>query len=368
MNVSDEEPEVPVWFQGTQKWITGLTRRTTCDDVIYAVLCDFCSKHVGVSEYLIWERWRGVERPLRGRTKVLKLWAAWDKMTSNVQLVIRRVESVVDSSSEVSTRRVKRRKSRRRRREEEEEEEEGITTEFKENRMTYLAKVVAEREGLIQKQEHRVQMIDEDIAQHEDRIHHLRMRRKGSNYLQEAYLRTGEESGSTASSNDDYQITEYSKQLEAYLELSAKVLAVQDQLEKAQQRAAELSELIAQEAGKEDLEEELKKADDLHEKQGKELSVLDESIKECDETLSKQERFFADLTEEPDCDDIPLAKDEPKTLRTVEDFEPYRTYMTYYRRKEDDGVIKGQQDDSNSDTGLSSLHSDEGSPVLETLV
>jgi Ras association domain-containing protein 9/10 len=318
----EEEPEVPVWYKGAQKWITGLTRRTTCDDVIYAVMCDSCARHVDLAEYAMWERWRGVERPLRGRTKVLKLWSAWQRMTDNVQLVIRRVESVADSSSEVSSRKVRRRTSRQRRNKA--SETPVISEEFAENRKSYLLKVVAERDIFIRNQELRMQALDDDISAHEDRIHRLRMLRKGQNYLQEAYLRPGEESGSPASSNEDYQLTEYTRQLETYLDLCSKVLAAQEKLEQAQQRAAELSQHIAEEStGVEDLREQLKEADAVHDRQEQELSVLDVSIKECDDELSKRRSFYQELTE--DSGDVPVAQDKPKTVKNIEDFQPYIT-------------------------------------------
>ena len=72
---SDAWPEdIPIWIDGTQKWMTGLTRRTTCDDVIYALLyARGLLETDSTDNYAVFERWRAVERPLQGRTKIVKV-------------------------------------------------------------------------------------------------------------------------------------------------------------------------------------------------------------------------------------------------------------------------------------------------------
>ena len=94
--------------------LTGLTKRTTCDDVIYALL-SHDSLHAGLdlTAYAIHERWRGVERPLSGRTKIMKVWRTWGSEARNVKLYLRKVENILDTSSEVShTRRPRKRTTR----------------------------------------------------------------------------------------------------------------------------------------------------------------------------------------------------------------------------------------------------------------
>ena len=59
------EVDLPVWYQDSLHWVTGLTRRTTCDDVIYAILTSLQDEDAQFTEhYDILEKWRGVERPL----------------------------------------------------------------------------------------------------------------------------------------------------------------------------------------------------------------------------------------------------------------------------------------------------------------
>ena len=97
--------EIPVWLGGCEKWVTGLTKRTTCDDIIYALLCHDNNPNEGidVQNYAVYERWRDMERPLRGRTKILKVWRAWGTECHNVRFYMRKVENVLDESCEVSS-------------------------------------------------------------------------------------------------------------------------------------------------------------------------------------------------------------------------------------------------------------------------
>ncbi|KAK3102268.1 hypothetical protein FSP39_010087 [Pinctada imbricata] len=65
--------EIPVWVCGTQKWVTGLTKRTTCDDVIYALIYNEGLHELdNTDRYTIYERWRDVERPVTGSHKNIK--------------------------------------------------------------------------------------------------------------------------------------------------------------------------------------------------------------------------------------------------------------------------------------------------------
>ena len=83
-----------------EKEISGLTRRTTCSDVLQALLKDKISlptengeaakfDEIDISDpktlkqlshnYVIVETWRGCEKPLPPRTRILAVWQAWGK-------------------------------------------------------------------------------------------------------------------------------------------------------------------------------------------------------------------------------------------------------------------------------------------------
>ena len=68
--------EIGVWVEGVQKWVTGVTRRTTCHDVIKALLRAQANSRIDdtdVNSYVIVERWRKVEKPLDHEQRLLKV-------------------------------------------------------------------------------------------------------------------------------------------------------------------------------------------------------------------------------------------------------------------------------------------------------
>lgn len=111
-NMSDDTLELPIHIGGCQKWVTGLGRRTTCDDIIYALIRHEANpnEYVDVTNFAIFERWRGVERPLKGRIKILKVWKAWGAERHHVQFYVRKYSSPLDVSIDMP---VKSRRSRK---------------------------------------------------------------------------------------------------------------------------------------------------------------------------------------------------------------------------------------------------------------
>lgn len=90
--------EIPVWVGGVQKWITGVGRRTTCEEVVRALLASSrSSRKSGIQavyhggdpqQYALVEVCpRGIERRLEGDSRILKLWNSED----DVRLSLRRV-------------------------------------------------------------------------------------------------------------------------------------------------------------------------------------------------------------------------------------------------------------------------------------
>ena len=113
------ETDIPVWVDGMVKYVTGLTRRTTCDDVIYALNEQEWNGNVDVGAFAIFERWCGVERPLKGRTKILKVWRAWGDEQDNVVLTLRRLSEMFRFASceSLKSKRLRKPQSRDRERE-----------------------------------------------------------------------------------------------------------------------------------------------------------------------------------------------------------------------------------------------------------
>lgn len=79
--------EIPVWVNGKRKWVTGITKKTTFDDLIYALLVQAdlldsseISNHI--TGYAIAECTQSIdsiltERILKGRSKVIKTYKSW---------------------------------------------------------------------------------------------------------------------------------------------------------------------------------------------------------------------------------------------------------------------------------------------------
>ncbi|VVD04443.1 unnamed protein product [Leptidea sinapis] len=89
---SDEE--VGVIARGQKLWVRGVRSNTTCADIVRA-LQDApeaeCLSEPG--EWVLAERWRGVERPLPPDVPVLHVLAAWGDARHEVRLSLRRLSS-----------------------------------------------------------------------------------------------------------------------------------------------------------------------------------------------------------------------------------------------------------------------------------
>jgi len=86
----DLETEIPIWYNGKMKWISNLTTRSTCSDIIEAILSTDENYFSQTNEnFVLYESWRGVERPLKSRCRLLKLWNSWAGESQNVTLTLR---------------------------------------------------------------------------------------------------------------------------------------------------------------------------------------------------------------------------------------------------------------------------------------
>ncbi|KAI0988965.1 hypothetical protein GJ496_003531 [Pomphorhynchus laevis] len=121
------DPEIPVWVDGRKKWITGISKRTTFDDIVFALLRHqlmtipanngssngstnsfFSSNrshtlvtqtndqqqqlHDRVCQYNIVEVRDEIERPIKGNAKVMKVWRAWSSSKARITLFLRKTE------------------------------------------------------------------------------------------------------------------------------------------------------------------------------------------------------------------------------------------------------------------------------------
>ena len=113
--------EIPFWFHDRPKWVSGINKHTTCQDILHSLvrahvdksstatgggnkgrLSDYDVKRTANQLALV-EQWRGVERPLSDSSKILKLWLAWGEERAQVKFVVKRVSSSSSSGGALPT-------------------------------------------------------------------------------------------------------------------------------------------------------------------------------------------------------------------------------------------------------------------------
>ena len=80
-------------FYGQKMCIEGVTRYTTCDDVIEMVFYHL-SATVDASSYAVFESSYGVERMLYGKESVLKVMRSWGADWNSFSLLLRKVDNI----------------------------------------------------------------------------------------------------------------------------------------------------------------------------------------------------------------------------------------------------------------------------------
>lgn len=232
------EIEIPIWVKGTQKWVTGLTKRTTCDDVIYALMYqEGLHEHVNTSAYAIFEKWREVERPLQGRTKIVKVWRTWGAEQNNVHLSMRRIDELEYSGEFSLTRRKKRSRHKTRDREREKERErERRPRDHRHHHychnaserlrsMETLVKLVISQERKLKDMIEHGDDTDKLIDKYESRLHSKRLRQNGDEYVKDAYL-----DSQCEDNMDEFFSNANVEELEMYVNYCDKILDMEEKI------------------------------------------------------------------------------------------------------------------------------------------
>lgn len=95
----DAEPvvgkEIQVTVCNEEKVVCGVTKHTTCADLIHALLDDHKSipeskrlLHGEPKDFCLVERWKGFERALPPLTRILRLWYAWGDQRPLIQFIL----------------------------------------------------------------------------------------------------------------------------------------------------------------------------------------------------------------------------------------------------------------------------------------
>ena len=93
--------DVPIKIDGTTRFIKNVTKCTTCCDVIKMLLKKLSLGKENLASYAIFESANGVDRPLAGKTSLLKTVRSWGS-DANYQLVFRKSAPAVTYIPKIS--------------------------------------------------------------------------------------------------------------------------------------------------------------------------------------------------------------------------------------------------------------------------
>ncbi|XP_030016514.1 ras association domain-containing protein 10 [Sphaeramia orbicularis] len=221
-----EESKVSVWVCREEKLVLGLSKRTTCADVIQVLLEDQNSQR-GPStaqlskcaqSYCIVEKWRGFERILPNKTKILRLWVAWGEEQKNVKFVLVKSEASLANHGARSAearvvlskqspcvskgtpripvgvispekkRRIVRKAFRKLEKINKKRAQAAPKDASSAEKMETLVHVVISQDHTIRQQIQRIIELDAEIERCEAKVHYDRIQRHGINYVQNTYL------------------------------------------------------------------------------------------------------------------------------------------------------------------------------------
>ncbi|XP_045897947.1 ras association domain-containing protein 10-like [Micropterus dolomieu] len=225
--MESEECKISVWVCREEKLVFGLSKRTTCADVVKVLLEDQNSQHglsaashSGCSQsYCIVEKWRGFERILPHKTKILRLWVAWGEEQGNVKFVLVKSEaslanhgarsaearvvlskhrpcvskgaarSPVDGISPEKQRRIVRKAFRKLEKINGKKRAQTVhRDESSAEKMETLAHLVISQDHTIRQQIQRITELESEIERCEAKVHFDRIKKHGINYVQDTYL------------------------------------------------------------------------------------------------------------------------------------------------------------------------------------
>ncbi|XP_058500319.1 ras association domain-containing protein 10 [Solea solea] len=230
-----EEGKISVWVCREEKLVSGLTKRTTCADVVKVLLEDQNLRQGSSAamlsgapqSYCVVEKWRGFERILPNKTKVLRLWSAWGDEQENVRFVLVKNEAslpnngprsaearVVQSResggpgaglkgtarscwtaaaaaanlSQERQRRIVRKAFRKLDKMNKKKEQTVCKDKGSVEKMETLVHLVISQDHTLRQQIHRIKELDREIERFEAKVHFDRIKRHGVNYVQDTYL------------------------------------------------------------------------------------------------------------------------------------------------------------------------------------
>uniref|UniRef100_A0A8C7MVV6 Ras association domain family member 10 n=1 Tax=Oncorhynchus kisutch TaxID=8019 RepID=A0A8C7MVV6_ONCKI len=437
--MESKESRISVWVCREEKLVSGLSKRTTCADVVNVLLEDQnlqqCVSVAMLSgspqSYCIVEKWRGSERILPNKTKILRLWGAWGEEQENVRFVLvkneaslanhgpRSAEARVVLSKESpciykGTARAtmgfspekQRRIVRKAFRKLDKINKKRAQTVSKDaptgEKMETLVHLVISQDHTIRQQIQRIKELDREIEMYEAKVHFDRMKMHGINYVQDTYLVGAHSDGLSKQEGEKPCSAEAVAQFEEYAQRCEEVIRLQDELAEHEtlmdsitveiqeelnqrwmkRRQEELSTLEADTSFDNDLlleEERIKTQLDTSLYIGLRLNTDLEAIRNdlnvTQDIWGAKEKEIRDLLEKVNSlyieDDETQGEDNDRNSVVTEAamMRPLETKSEWVEQAR--GLSKTcNANDDDSDTGLSSMHSQDSDnpPVCESLV
>ncbi|XP_052006342.1 ras association domain-containing protein 10-like [Xyrauchen texanus] len=262
-----EESKISVWVCREEKLVSGLSKRTTCADVIRVLLeeqnLQQCVSTAMLSgsplSYCIVEKWRGIERILPNKTKILRLWSAWGEEQENVRFVLVKNEASLPSNvprsaearvvlskespcvykgtarvtmalSQEKQRRIVRKAFRKLDKINKKRAQTVSKDASSMEKMETLVHLVVSQDHTIRQQIQRIKELDREIDRYEAKVHLDRMKMHGINYVQDTYLVDANSDQTSLGEGDKMSSAEALAQFEEYSQRCEEVIKLQDEL------------------------------------------------------------------------------------------------------------------------------------------
>lgn len=261
-----EDCKISIWVCREEKLVSGLSRRTICADVVKVLLEDQ-NLQQGASaamlsgspqSYCVVEKWRGFERTLPNKTKILRLWNAWGDEQENVRFVLVKNEASLPNNGPRSAearvvpskespcafkgtgkatmaftqekqRRIVRKAFRKLDKINKKREEAVCKDKSSVEKMETLVHLVISQDHTIRQQIQRIKELDGEIEKCEAKIHFDRIKRHGINYVQDTYMI--DQSSETESTDQDMPCSsETIAEFEEYATRCEEVIKLQEEL------------------------------------------------------------------------------------------------------------------------------------------
>lgn len=298
--------EIPFWVHDRPKWVSGITKSTTCADVLQALVIAERKSKKELSEppeeareisknLALVEQWRGVERPLSNSSKILKLWLAWGEERSQVRFVVKRISAQQQRPNSRSAR-PRRRNSRANSIQSDTKKYDTLhPSALNKPDLEKLMRIILTQGETIHWQLKKLQEREGQIESIEQEVHQTRTKTAGKDYLLNAYL---------AQSDKKKDIEATTESLQEVLEALSKICSLNEQIFDAEEKAADLNLKVSNTEGIEGLQSELKDLRTVNDQAGREIDNNRHLISSMRLAYDERKALMAQL--EKDVDTIEL--------------------------------------------------------------